>query len=134
VLSSSVPLTTPGPTDGARADAEEEAEDPLAAQPDEQRTGTDTTPTRQPAPRSARRRRRRPHIRPAYAGRPQPSPQQRRRRYRRRGCANRPRPGQDRPVDPVPFPPPTVDRRGSAQVVGHAYPAVKRNPAHQASV
>jgi hypothetical protein len=42
VLSSSVPLTTPGPTNGARADAEEEAEDPLAAQPDEQRTGTDT--------------------------------------------------------------------------------------------
>jgi len=38
VLSSSVPLTTPGPTDGARADAEEEAEDPIAAQPDEQRT------------------------------------------------------------------------------------------------
>ena len=55
MLPASVPLTTPGPTDGARADAEEEAEDPLAAQPDEQRTGTDTTPTRQPArgPRGA---------------------------------------------------------------------------------
>jgi len=66
VLSSSVPLTTPGPTDGARA----EAEDPLAAQPDEQRTGTDTTPTRQPAPRSARRRRRRPHIRPGLCRAP----------------------------------------------------------------
>ena len=39
---SSLPLTTPGPTDAARADAEEEAEKPPAAQPGEQRTGTRT--------------------------------------------------------------------------------------------
>ena len=43
-LPSSLPLTTPGPTDAARADAEEEAEDTPAAEPDEQRTG-------RPAPR-----------------------------------------------------------------------------------
>ena len=42
VLPSSLPLTTPGPTDAARADAEEEAEDTPAAEPDEQRTGTGT--------------------------------------------------------------------------------------------
>jgi hypothetical protein len=42
VVPSSLPLTTPGPTDAARADAEEEAEDTPAAEPDEQRTGTGT--------------------------------------------------------------------------------------------
>ena len=49
MLPSSLPLTTPGPTDAARADAEEEAEKPPAAQPGEQRTGTRTAIRATPA-------------------------------------------------------------------------------------